>query len=275
MNKSQTSFEWILLFGGAIMIVILAIGVFTGFLSKQSGQKQGQLNTQEQLRDCLTYKAIGNGYYPPFNNFTQAYFPFRGSSLTDAIKDYSDYRRVLSSSGLDPTPGYTGDTEKGLTVVKFNSSQALVFVGGTSGLNINNQFTLEFWFNPSTLGATNYLFRSSYLSVNVGAAVVRLVGSVTDNVPLTVPTTSWTYLAITFDGTNAVIYVNGVSISSQAFSFTSGSGNFSIGADTSSFTNGLNGYLDLVRISNVSRDANAISNANSCEDAINDDVLRT
>ncbi|VVB70171.1 Concanavalin A-like lectin/glucanases superfamily protein [uncultured archaeon] len=277
MFKGQVSLEWLLLFGGILVLSILVIGVFTGFLSSEGTKKQQQVNVQELVRDCLTYKAIGNGYYPPFDSSSQGYFPFRGNTLSDAVKDWSNNRFVLTYvnlSGGNPTPGYNGDTEQGLTSVLFNSTQVLVFVGGTTAFNVNNQFTLEFWFEPLTTPSQSYLFNSSNLGVWFNSSGVSLIGSSSVYAPMIIQSNAWNYVAISFDGTNAVFYLNGNRSSSYPFSFTSSSSNLSIGGDASSYTLGLNGYLDLFRISNVSRDDTAIYKANICEDASNDIVMR-
>ncbi len=276
MFKGQTAFEWLMLLGGAILLVILAVSIFTGFLSNESTKKTTQLNVQEAAKDCLTYKSIGNGYYPPFNSFTQAYFPFRGTPVNNTLADTSDNRRTLSLSGENPIAGYSSDTEKGPNALLFNSSNALVFVGGTSGLNVNTKFTLEFWFEPLSINSKNYLLNSSdSLGVWFDSTTVNLVGSVIAPITMTVVANAWNYLAISYDGTNAVFYLNGKNTGSAPFSFTSTSSNLSIAGNASAYINGLNGYLDLIRISNVTRDDSAISTASICEDSINDMVQRS
>ncbi len=70
------------------------------------------------------------------------------------------------------------------------------------------------------------------------------------------PVGEWAFVAVTFDGTNATIYRDGLAVASGAFSFGSGtSTRLVVGASEANGGNPFNGALDDVRIYNYALDA--------------------
>jgi len=68
----------------------------------------------------------------------------------------------------------------------------------------------------------------------------------------TVPVGQWTHVAVTFDGTTAKCYVNGVRTTQAAFSFGTGrEAPIQFGADTQGGGNAFNGALDEIRLYDI------------------------
>jgi len=153
----------------------------------------------------------------------------------------------------------------------FNGSGGFVTVPANSGpLNINgNAVTIDGWINPSVSSEAVYFGKTvsggnDYLLFNgFGVGVFAIINTTAGENQLAAfadypanttfyqpPTNQWTHLALTYDGTLAKIYVNGVLLgqSSHSGNIAGGSAPFNIGgrADGLSF----NGRVDEVEVFN-------------------------
>ncbi len=152
--------------------------------------------------------------------------------------------------------------------LSFNGSNSVVTVNNSSSLNLTTGMTLEAWvyptalnsqqwmsviFKPLTTSATvDYVLQGSSRStelpsVGISASPNNLSG------PAALPINNWSHLAATYDGTNMLLYLNGVLVGTQAMTG-------SIGASTQPLSIGVNwtGLIDEVRIYNYSLSAGQI-----------------
>ena len=146
----------------------------------------------------------------------------------------------------------------------FNGISSLVTIPNSSSLDLTNGMTIEAWVNPSIAntswadvvykGADNYYLEASSNPTGVpgGGATI---GS---NDETTLGTTAlgintWSYLALTYDGTTLRLYVNGVQVSSitQSGLITTSTNPLQIGGDTLHTNQYFQGTIDEVRVYDV------------------------
>ena len=103
-------------------------------------------------------------------------------------------------------------------------------------------------------GAANMMWQLE-LNIDTGAMAFAREGSYPPGVG-TLPVGEWAFVAVTFDGTNATIYRDGLSVASGAFSLgNKPDARLVVGASEASGGNPFNGALDDVRIYNYALDA--------------------
>ncbi len=155
----------------------------------------------------------------------------------------------------------------------FSSNNSYLAVPNVPTLNPTTAITLEAWVNPGFYGANTMAvigkrYETSYfLGIqNSGRVVFYPKGgaSFRSRVSSVIPTDKWTHIAATYDGTTAVIYINGTAdTSTTAFSGPIGVNTDSlyIGADRVGSTTFLYYYgkLDNVRIWGTARTAASIA----------------
>jgi hypothetical protein len=148
---------------------------------------------------------------------------------------------------------------------KFGSHSAAVSGGSpaysSSSLTIPSQFTAECWFYPNTLSQTAGIIgtqlQGSYVSFclfQVNSAIQWNIG----NADLsgwsvvssggTVNNVSWNHLAISGDGTNVKVFLNGTQLTSTSQPSWSYSKPVYIGNYGGSGSYGLSGYVDEFRL---------------------------
>jgi len=179
------------------------------------------------------------------------------------------------TTALDATGnGNNGTLEGDPIVVDGQFGQALAFEGNrvvipasdslTADL-FQGSFTLSAWINPTLTGNTwQQIFRSlrasdtnDTLFINIdgrlswrGRVGEAWAGGMCETAPDVVPADQWTHVAVTGDGTNFRIYVNGALSQESAFQTTDGANvTYYIGGDTNageSYT----GMIDDVRVYN-------------------------
>ncbi|MCP4261062.1 MAG: LamG domain-containing protein, partial [Planctomycetes bacterium] len=179
------------------------------------------------------------------------------------------------TSALDASGnGNEGTLEDDPTVVEGQFGQALAFeasrvtIPASDTLTANlfqGSFTLTAWINPMRTGNTwQQIFRSvresdtnDTLFLNndgrlswrgrVGGA---WAGGMCETAPDVVPANQWTHVAVTGDGTNFRVYVNGALSQESAFQTTDGDNvTYFIGGDTN-FGESYSGIVDDLRIYN-------------------------
>jgi subtilase family serine protease len=156
-----------------------------------------------------------------------------------------------------------------------STNYALVFDGLNDYITIphdtsinTNTITVEAWIKATPSSSWSKIIGKGpddsevfglYLEPNVGTFVVesQINGSQHGIGGGIVGDNKWHHVAYTYDGTNQILYVDGIqqAIASVAGSLTSNTESISIGAEVSSTTNlfHLNGTIDEVRIWNVAR----------------------
>ena len=179
------------------------------------------------------------------------------------------------TTALDATGnGNDGTLEDNPTVVEGQFGQALAFdgsrvvIGASDSLTANlfqGSFTLTAWINPSRTGNTwQQIFRSvrasdtnDTLFLNNdgrlswrGRVGTAWAGGMCETAPGVVPANQWTHVAVTGDGTNFRIFVNGALTQESAFQTTDGDNEtYYIGGDMN-FGESYTGMVDDLRIYN-------------------------
>lgn len=147
--------------------------------------------------------------------------------------------------------------------LSFNGGSAMVSVADTALLHLTSGMTLSAWVLPATTSGwrtvmlketTGGLAYSLYASgdgtrpsgyVHVGSNDQSVIGTAA------LSTTAWNYLAVTYDGANLRLYVNGTLVTSRAQSgaIATSTGAFRIGGNTV-WGEYFNGLIDEVRVYN-------------------------
>jgi len=141
----------------------------------------------------------------------------------------------------------------------FNGAPSVVTVPDSSSLHLANGMTLEAWVNPASSSSTwrdviykgddNYYLEASSDANspagggNLGGANANVFGG------SALAAGSWTYLAVTYDGSTLRLYVNGVQVAAQAVTgaLTVSSNPLQIGGD-SFYGQNFAGKIDEVRV---------------------------
>jgi len=147
-------------------------------------------------------------------------------------------------------------------------NKALNFTNGyiqTPAITLNTSFTFSAWFNPSSFvdwaGVVTNLYHPAPAS---GLVIVPLSGSIriaygdgangysnyiVSNSQVT--TNKWNYVALSYDGNNATLYLNGKQIDKRSITIAQTSRAIRMGIWASSYSDYLfNGYIDEVKIYN-------------------------
>ncbi len=189
------------------------------------------------------------------------------------------------TTALDATGnGNNGTLEDGPTVAEGQFGQALAFEDSRVAIPASDSltadlfqgsFTLSAWINPKRTGDTwQQIFRSmreddtsnDTLFINNdgrlswrGRVNAAWAGGMCETAAGVVPADQWTHVAVTGDGTNFRIYVNGALSQESAFQTTDGSNaTYYIGGDPTWIGESYSGVIDDFRIYNVALSAEEI-----------------
>jgi hypothetical protein len=177
-----------------------------------------------------------------------------GSSVGDASAFANN---GTFGSGVSRTTGRFGGA------LRFDGS-GRVTVPSTAPLNLTNAMTLEAWVNPSAVDASwrdvvykgndNYylMATSSQGGVPAGGASFGNISATTEAyAPSALTTSTWTHLAVTYDGSIIRLYVNGAQVAtrSKTSTYTTSSNPLQIGGNTF-YDQYFRGMIDEVRIYN-------------------------
>jgi chitodextrinase len=138
---------------------------------------------------------------------------------------------VIDSSGQGNTGTITNATwtssGKYGSAMVFNGTNAWVTISDAASLHLTSGMTLEAWVNPSTVSSAwrDVMYKGNdmyYLEgtsdngtrTGGGGTFGSIDAVIYGNAALTVNT--WAHLALTYDGANLRLYVNGTQVSSQA-----------------------------------------------------------
>ncbi|MBI2547597.1 MAG: LamG domain-containing protein [Candidatus Aenigmarchaeota archaeon] len=197
----------------------------------------------------------------PNHNITrEGYWKFDEAGGTVA-KDSSGYQNngTLTNFDFNSSSGWFNGTNcKSGSCLKFDGLDDYVSItGGTTNLPIGTTpRTVAAWVNTTMSGlgeivsygntATGEAFT---VGVSGAAIFVSSWGSPQYTVTATVNDGKWHHVLVTFDGTSASTYLDGVLLDTRGFSINTGSGTANIGTRISP-TEYFNGTIDDVRIYN-------------------------
>ena len=141
-----------------------------------------------------------------------------GSTVVDTVTGLSE--GTISNATL--VPGKFG------SALSFNGINSVVSVSSSTVSALTSNMTIEAWVNPTSTGNSwrpvlGKPYNSSQISYVVQGAtpqnglpalyVAPSSGNLYGSTPL--PTNTWSHIAVTYNGTNLCLYVNGSLVSSQ------------------------------------------------------------
>ena len=149
------------------------------------------------------------------------------------------------------------------SALSFNGTNSIVSVNDSNSLDLTTGMTIEAWVKPTTLSSwrsilvkerPNHLVYALYANTDTSRPSGEVyVNGVNTDVRGTsqLPINTWTHVAVTFDGSNLKIFINGVQSSTKAVSGSIGisSNSLRIGGNTI-WGEYFNGLIDEVRIYN-------------------------
>jgi hypothetical protein len=166
-----------------------------------------------------------------------------------------------------------------VVITAAGTSNALNFASGNtvdgtnSNLPGNNPQTMEAWINPSSTASGAVFSYVDPVNANQGFGLayvgqhVYLIGESNDVIgSSTIPINQWTHVAVSYDGTNATLYVNGAldagtSQTATGVSLAAAGGTWRIGDIVGATTlpsEAFAGMIDEVRVWNVARTASQV-----------------
>jgi fibronectin type 3 domain-containing protein len=192
-----------------------------------------------------------------------AYAFDEGSGTT--VKDLSGHGNTGTINNATwTTAGKYGDA------LSFNGFNAYVNIPDSPALELSTGMTLEAWVNPTAVGNAwrDVIYKGNdnfYLSATstTGAFPVGAILTGSTHVESfgtsALATNTWTHLAATYDGSTVALYVNGVQVSSHAFSgsIVTSTNALQIGGDTF-YGQWFSGLIDQVRVYNAPLSASQI-----------------
>ncbi len=179
-----------------------------------------------------------------------------GASVADA-----------SGSGNTGTAANTSwsNTGKYGNALSFNGTASRVTVPDSAALHLTGAMTLEAWVNPLTVtsawrdviekGNDNYYLMATTTNASRPAGGAIVGGSYGEAFgTTTLPTNTWTHLALTYDGSALRLYVNGILVTTTAKSgsITTSTNALTIGSDPF-YGQYFTGLIDEIRIYNLAR----------------------
>ena len=174
----------------------------------------------------------------------------------------------LGNTGTVSNTTWTTSGKFGNALV-FNGTSALVTIPDAASLHLTNGMTIEAWVNPSAVtnawrdviykGNDNYYLEGSSENSSrpAGGGTWGSGGPIYGTAALTVNT--WAHVALTYDGANLRLYVNGTQVASQARTgnIATSTNPLQIGGD-SLYGQYFQGTIDEVRVYNVALTATQI-----------------
>jgi len=176
-----------------------------------------ELRVWNVARTPAEIKAAMLAGVPPTTTGVVAYYNFNEGTGTTV-------GNTSSTTGLDGTANGTGPTwpsspiRTGNNALNFDGTDDHVQAPGNAIYDISSG-TVEAWINPTVLDATNRAIvglstigaTATRFSFHVSSTTIGMWnGSTFATIPATIPTGTWTHLAFVCDGTNTVVYINGV-----------------------------------------------------------------
>ncbi|MFA6440044.1 MAG: LamG-like jellyroll fold domain-containing protein, partial [Bacteriovoracaceae bacterium] len=168
--------------------------------------------------------------------------------------DYSGKNNIGSVTGATISTGRFGDARN------FSGTTQYLLVNNDPSLSPGSSFTAEAWINPTSVAGvrniihkidatTGYTLRINNGKLEAWSGISSSIVSVASVLP-----NAWTHVAVSYDGIDATLFINGVQDSQSALSLNlNNAENIFIGQNSGGA--GLfAGMIDEVRISNIARD---------------------
>ena len=161
------------------------------------------------------------------------------------------------------------------THLNFDGVNDYLTLSNESSFDFTNQMTVEFWMNSNTTPAQwDALVTKGDDSWRIALTTAGKInfavggtsfGSVTSNA--SVIDGNWHHVAFTYNGSTAIIYIDGVQDASASGtgSMNNSAFNVAIGENLQATGRNYTGSMDEVRIWNIARSASQISGAKNCE----------
>jgi hypothetical protein len=159
------------------------------------------------------------------------------------------------------------------TYLNFDGVDDHVIVSNESNFDFTNKMTVEFWMNSNVIPEQWDTFIAKgddswrIALTATGTVAFAGTGAFTDFYSTTSVTDgNWHHVAVSYNGTNAIIYIDGIlenSISATG-NIDNSSYAVSIGENLQQTGRFYNGNLDDIRIWNIARSASEISSSKSC-----------
>jgi chitodextrinase len=208
------------------------------------------------------------GNLGPYSPVATAVTPGTPTSLVAAYAFNEGTGTTVSDSSGNSNNGtvsgatWTASGKYGSALV-FNGTSALVTINNSASLQLTTGMTLEAWVNPSVVNSAwrDVIYKGNdnyYLEGTSASGGAPAAGGTFGTVDATfygtgaLAVNTWTHLALTFDGTTARLYVNGVLASSQTepANLITSANPLQIGGD-SLYGQFFQGMIDEVRVYNV------------------------
>ena len=208
------------------------------------------------------------GNLSPYSNTAPATTPTTTAGLVAAYAlNEGTGTTVADSSGNNNTGTIAGATwttsGKYGNALSFNGTSARVNIPDAASLHLTTGMTLEAWVNPSTVngnwrdviykGNDNYALSGTSATSGAPAGGGTFGGAdVATTGPAALAANTWAHLAVTYDGANLRLYVNGTQVSSmpQTGNILTSSNVLQIGGDTF-YGQYFAGTIDEVRVYNT------------------------
>ncbi|HST17662.1 MAG TPA: LamG-like jellyroll fold domain-containing protein, partial [Gaiellaceae bacterium] len=204
----------------------------------------------------------------PYSNTASASTPAAPSGLVAAYAfDEGSGTTTADASGNGHTGTITNatwaTTGKYGKALQFNGTNAIVSIPDAADLHLSTAMTLEAWVNPTAIspdwrdviykGDDNYYLMASSQPNSRPVAGVTAGGSHGEAAgTANLPTSSWSFITATYDGSNVRLYVNGTLVTTTAHigTIAASTNPLTIGGDTI-YGQYFAGMIDNVRVYNV------------------------
>jgi uncharacterized repeat protein (TIGR02543 family) len=173
---------------------------------------------------------IAAGSAIPANTFVRTGYTFKGwATASTGQVTYSDQSTSAVTAGSTLYAVWSGNTDYAASLNASGTSDYFS-ASGAQVIPPTGAFTAEAWINPSSSNTNAQIMSQGtgsnrfYLKLNSSNNLIALrdngtPAEVATTYPL--PNNSWSHVAVVFDGTNAIFFVNGQQIQSSSYSLGS------------------------------------------------------
>ena len=228
----------------------------------------GNARTAAQIKaDMLGTTNVGDGALVAYYNMNDGSTTLANSSTASSVDN-----NIMIVNGNSTNSWVSSPIQSASNGLNFDGLTNQVVIPAATQYDLSSG-TVEFWVNPTTLsgtfstvlgnrgpGGVRYSFHlsSAQIGIDNGSGTINTMTPATS-----VPTNTWTHLAFVNNGSNTIVYINGVASGTIPGGFNTGVANqpLTIGAaNTPSAGEGsFSGGIDEIRIWNILRTATDIT----------------